>query len=273
MLEKKIIIDGIETNYCAKEDGTIWNLKTGRELKGTLARNEYRSVQLTVNGKLKSYMTHRLIAETFCDNPNDYNIVIHKDGDPYNNAANNLKWMQAQEQKKTQEKRTAIQNEIDVKKEEGWKCLSWLKPNTYYISEWGEIWNSKNKKILSPEIRNGYKRVSIGGSRYSVHCLVYEAFVGEIPEGCVIDHIDGNRANNNISNLRFITQSENMKNAMKNGHKCQVPVLQFDKQNNFIKEYNNIQEAANAMGVTHAAVRSAIGRGGTCKGYYWKKKD
>lgn len=272
MLEKKIIIDGIETNYCAKEDGTIWNLKTGRELKGTLARNEYRSVQLSINGKLKTFMTHRLIAEAFCDNPNDYTIVSHKDGNPYNNAANNLEWVQVQERRKIQEKKTKIQNEIIVKIEDGWKCLSWINSN-YYISNCGEIWNSKTKKNLSLESRNGYKRIKIGNSQCSIHRLVYEAFIGEIPEGYVIDHIDGNRANNNVSNLRLITQSENVKNAMKNGHKCQVPVLQFDKQNNFIKEYSNIQEAANAVGVTHAAVRSAIGRGGTCKGYYWKRKD
>lgn len=272
MLEKKIIIDGIETNYCAKEDGTIWNLKTGRELKGTLARNDYKSVQLSFNGKLKSFMTHRLIAEAFCNNPNGYTIVSHKDGDPYNNVASNLEWVQVQEKRKMQEKKTEAQKEIDIKIEEGWKCLSWISPN-YYINNGGVIWNSKTKKISQPSLRNGYERVNLLSSKLSVHRLVYEAFVGEIPDGCVIDHIDGNRSNNNISNLRLITQSENVKNAMKNGHKCQVPVLQFDKQNNFIKEYNNIQEAADAMSVTHAAVRSAIKRGGTCKGYYWKKKD
>lgn len=60
---------------------------------------------------------------------------------------------------------------------------------------------------------------------------------------------------------------------MKNGHKGQIPVLQYDKKGNFIKEYKTIQEAADEIGVTHPAIRSAINRGGTCKGFLWKKKD
>lgn len=43
------------------------------------------------------------------------------------------------------------------------------------------------------------------------HRVVYETFVGKIKQGLEIDHIDGDKHNNNISNLRMVTRSENMK--------------------------------------------------------------
>lgn len=53
-MRKKIIIDNLETNYEISDDGKIFNIKTDRQLKGTCARNEYHSVQLTINGKSRS---------------------------------------------------------------------------------------------------------------------------------------------------------------------------------------------------------------------------
>lgn len=45
-----------------------------------------------------------------------------------------------------------------------------------------------------------------------VHQLVAKAFLGDCPPGCVIDHIDRNRANNHFSNLRYVSLSEQNKN-------------------------------------------------------------
>lgn len=42
---------------------------------------------------------------------------------------------------------------------------------------------------------------------YRVHRLVYKTYKGEVPEGMVIDHIDGNTKNNSIENLRCVTVS------------------------------------------------------------------
>lgn len=56
--------------------------------------------------------------------------------------------------------------------------------------------------------------------KYMVHTLVYRAWVGEIPEGYVIDHIDEDKLNNHLSNLQCITQSENVKKSIKHRKSC-----------------------------------------------------
>ena len=48
-----------------------------------------------------------------------------------------------------------------------------------------------------------------------VHRIIWTLFYGEVPDGFVIDHIDGDSLNNIISNLRLITQAENRRNTRK----------------------------------------------------------
>ena len=273
MEQKRIIIEGQETPYLIGEDGTVWSEIRNRELKGTLQRNEYHTVYLSFNGKQYNFIVHRLVAEYFCENPNNYTIVHHKDGNKHNNRADNLEWVNNKINSAAENKKSfkiEFSNEIaDLTKE--WKKIPFNE--NYVVNKDGEVANLKTCKKLKGTERSGYLRVLIKGKNYSIHRLVWEAFNGEIPSGYYVDHIDGNRANNSISNLRIVTQSENMKNAMKNGHKGQTPVLQYDKEGNLIKEYKTIQEAADAMDVTHPAIRSAINRRGTCRGFLWTKKD
>ena len=52
----------------------------------------YSIVGLSKNGKLKTRTIHRLVAETFIDNPNNYPVINHKDCNKTNNNVNNLEW-------------------------------------------------------------------------------------------------------------------------------------------------------------------------------------
>ena len=101
---------------------------------------------------------------------------------------------------------------------EEYKCIF----EDYEISNFG---NCRRKRkcgeylTIKGSINNagsGYKyfQVQRGGKRINkfFHYLVAEAFIGERPEGLVIDHIDRNTLNNNVSNLRYITQKENTHN-------------------------------------------------------------
>ena len=92
-------------------------------------------------------------------------------------------------------------------------------------------------------MHNGIKKY------YRVHRLVYKAFVGEIPEGMVIDHIDGNRNNNNINNLRCVSRSENCNNpATKNN--CCKPILQINPDTKaVVAEYPSAEKAVIALSI------------------------
>ena len=273
MREKRIQIEGQDTQYLVRDDGSIWSEKRQRVLKGTIKRNEYQTVYLTHNGKQYNFMVHRLVAEAFCPNPNNYTIVHHKDNNSLNNCADNLEWVTTLENNQVINRKQMKQRQASERADltQNWKVLP-MDPQ-YGITDEGYIITIKTGRMSIGNDRNGYKRFKIGEHIYSIHRLVYEAFIGEIPEGMKVDHIDGNRSNNKVSNLRLVTQSDNMKAAMANGHSGQIPVLQFDKQGNFIQEFPTIQAAANAVGRTHAAIRTAILRDGTSGGYKWKRKS
>lgn len=279
MQEKRIQIDSEDTEYLVRDDGTVWSEKRNRILKGAVDTHDYPVVYLSHNGKTKNYLVHRLVAEAFVPNPNNYNVVHHKDENKLNAAADNLEWVTMSENVKasihkwkTREKNEKYLGEFD---EDNWRQLENFPE--FYICRDGRVVNSKTRNILVPSNRNGYLRVNLyhegHNTKLSLHRLLYSAFIGPVPDDMVIDHIDGNKSNNDLSNLRLVSQSDNMYNAMVNGHKGQIPVLQFDLQGNFIQEFPTIQAAADAVNRTHAAVRTAIQRGGSSGGYLWKRKD
>jgi hypothetical protein len=64
----------------------------------------------------------------------------------------------------------------------------------------------------------GYLRISIDGVRHFAHRLAYAIYHSVMPpRGVQVDHIDGDRANNRIDNLRLATHAENMRNRQKPG--------------------------------------------------------
>lgn len=78
--------------------------------------------------------------------------------------------------------------------------------------------------VLSPGTKsNGYLSVSlhINGKQVSryVHRLVAEAWLGEIPPKMTVNHKDGNKSNNNLSNLEIMSQSDNNKHSFLTGLK------------------------------------------------------
>ena len=100
---------------------------------------------------------------------------------------------------------------MSMMKEEIWKQFE-TKKSIIKISNYGNVksikWNNKttNENI----VRINYFGRPFIGHKYAVHRIVYELFVGQIPKGYVIHHIDLNKKNNNLDNLFLCTISEHM---------------------------------------------------------------
>lgn len=81
----------------------------------------------------------------------------------------------------------------------------------------------KDKILKLSNDKGGYKKIGLWKDgkmkNVSVHRIVALAFLGSCPDGYTVDHIDFNRANNNISNLRYLPANENDSRKSEEGRK------------------------------------------------------
>lgn len=134
----------------------------------------------------------------------------------------------------------------------------------YFISNYGRVKNTE--RILTPwDNGNGYLVITLTHKRKKVnryvHRLVAEAFIGEIPQGYVVNHIDYEKRNNAVGNLEICSQLENVRHSIcnmckpkntkpksgykyireKNG-KWQVSLYK-SKRNVYVGTYKTLQDA------------------------------
>ena len=83
------------------------------------------------------------------------------------------------------------------------------------ISSLGQVRKITTKYIYKQDHKDCYRCLKRSKKTIYIHTLVAETFLGLRPEGMVIDHIDGNKDNNALSNLRYTTVSENCKKGNK----------------------------------------------------------
>lgn len=95
----------------------------------------------------------------------------------------------------------------------------------YQVSNLGRVRNARNGRVLKPLTHgNAYQRVTIHGKHRYIHRLVADSFFDGDHSHLDVNHIDGNKLNNHISNLEWCTRQENIKHAFINGLKYPMVV-------------------------------------------------
>lgn len=87
---------------------------------------------------------------------------------------------------------------------------------------------------------NGYLYIKAGGKNFSASRLAWEITHGKIAEGLEIDHINRNRQDNRIENLRVVTRAENLANRVFKPNACKMTGVSLHKQSGLFRaRYKN----------------------------------
>ena len=162
-------------------------------------------------------------------------------------------------------------------------------PN-YLINKKGEIYSKYRKKLLKPQNAGAYLKIRLRNDKKIKYCylhrLLAETFIPNPKNKQFINHINGNKLDNSLQNLEWVTSSENQTHSVRIlGHKPINPTLgkfgkkhhrhikvQQIKNNKVINEYYGIAEASRKTGINENAIRNnAKGRSSNAGGYQWKQ--
>ena len=145
-----------------------------------------------------------------------------------------------------------------------WSSLDFLGFSNYEVSTFGRIYNINTKYYLQGTDTNGYVVVGlydVNGKFYPmrVHILVTSAFYGvsEVP-GTSVDHINRDRSDNRLVNLRYFTAKQQANNRNHSTTRTGKRVCQYDTQGNLVRIWNKIKAAKRAE---QASRRARVARG------------
>ena len=165
----------------------------------------------------------------------------------------------------------------------------------YQVSTWGRVkslermkWNGKGyhkipEKILKPsKKKDSYLQVKLHKDgkvkQYLIHRLVASAFIQFVPEANTsyeVDHRNTERTDNRVSNLCFVTSSQNNLNPKTRERQINHPnkskaVICIDKVNGLIVEFPSSHEAERQLGIDQGhIIKCCRGKLKSCGGYIW----
>ncbi len=156
----------------------------------------------------------------------------------------------------------------------------------YKATVCGLVFSCRRKKFLAPDSFGPYYMVTLSvkgvGKKKKVSRIIAQTFLDNPDNLPVVNHKDGNKRNNSVNNLEWCTMKHNNIHAYETGLKVlpkgkddkrSMPVLQFDRQGNFIKEYEGAKAAGRETGLNQGNITNACnGYQPTAYGFIWKYK-
>lgn len=194
----------------------------------------YPVVHLAKDGRTITKAVHTVVLEAFVGPRPAGHVCCHNDGDPSNNWLANLRWDTQSNnlldaiKHGTHSRFPAPRNErrpCEVVPLEGESWNPVVGFERFEVSDQGRV-RSSDDRMLSPRVSTGGYLVvtfNVNGRKETrrIHRLVLEAFVGPAPLGTFGCHVDGDPANNRLSNLRWDTQANNLRDVVSHGrHHC-----------------------------------------------------
>jgi hypothetical protein len=237
-------VEGYSGDYFVTSGGQIWSFKRNTPVlrRPGLNGGGYLQVQLSIDGRFRMHLVHRLVAEHFVDNPKPsaFKVVHHIDHNKQNNAAANLQWTTQSDNTRLWLATTDIRkSQGDAKKliSSSAPAQSWAHPDypRLLFSEVGSAWSIKSARYLKASNTNGYLHVNSvdhHGRRHSIaiHRALYEAYHGcRICPDQIVDHIDSDKLNNHIDNLSLVSRAENARRHHSSGNRSDPRSLSSDE--------------------------------------------
>ena len=167
------------------------------------------------------------------------------------------------------EKEETLENEV-------WKEINIEGKNTngYFISSLGRFRNKKGviMKNYKPH-HSGYIYVRVNIDKYAIHRLVALTFLENHDNKPFVNHIDGNKTNNSVNNLEWVTCAENNLHnyniGLNKGFKRKI--TQYDLEMNFIQNFNTIKDASIKLHISLSCIKDVLKNKQTStKGFIFK---